>query len=154
MLPRTASLGGWKPLNRTDVCPMIETQLWIPVVLPGPYPKLQSEAARSPTPPLPALVPHDPLLKLPCLNRHWGCIPGKGVCYAEGNITSRLCINQRLTVRHPSTKFHSDPLHHFDNQNCSPTLRKCLPGSHASYTELINPNSAPAYLCLELCIAA
>lgn len=149
--------GSAEALNQNNTRPMMESQLQIPVVLPWPFPKLQSKAEESPAPPLPAPLPQDPLLKLPCLNLHWGCTPGKGAGCVEGNrnlLTSCLCINQRLTVRQPSTTFHSDPFRHFDNQKCSPTLRKCLPGSRASSTELINPSSTWAYLCLKLRIAA
>lgn len=65
MVAHTHSIpGSVEDLTQNNACPMMETQLQIPVVLPGPFPELQSEAEKSSTPPLPALLPHDPLLML------------------------------------------------------------------------------------------
>lgn len=77
--------GSAEALKQNNTRPMMESQLQIPAVLPWPFPKLQGKAEESPAPPLPAPLPHDPLLKRPCLNLHRGCTPGKGAGYVEGN---------------------------------------------------------------------
>lgn len=148
--------GSAEALKQNNTRPMMESQLQIPAVLPWPFPKLQSKAEESPAPPHHSLLLY---LTTPCWNDPvlictGVALPGKERVMLKETETSCLCVNQRLPVRHPSTTFHPDPFHHFDNQNCSPTLRKCLPGSRASSTELINPSSSRTYLCLKLRIAA
>lgn len=98
--------GSAEALNQNNTRPMMESQLQIPVILPWPFPKLQSKAEESPAPLLPAPLPHDPLLKLPCLNLHWGCTPGKGEGYVEGN---RNLLLMYKSEAHSQAAFHHIP---------------------------------------------